>query len=199
MLSLTFSFCAHTLIFAFCYLLVKHQWRLLWEGMSTGPKRPHWSCQCRVAEILLAVLVQFCSHVQGNEPWSEPACSSCTALLQPWNTWKTTCVHRWLQGNLSTAQRRAVMLRRVILERTWLIVLCSRLAGATTLSTRATWHMSHHWPTSRISLGVTKRLLTPVHPMVGLSLCTTVLLCWWKRSFTYSFPIVWAAMTIINY
>lgn len=137
MLSLTLSFCADTLIFAFFPLLSKHQWQLLWEEMSTAPQRPHWICQWRAAEILLAVLVQFCAHVQANAG-SEPACSSCSVLVQPWWTWKTTCVHRWLQGSLSTAQRRAVTLRRVTLERTWLIVLHSRLAETTGLP-RSTW------------------------------------------------------------
>lgn len=178
MLSLTLSYCADALIFAFFPLLSKHQWRLLWEEMSTAPKRPRWICQWRAAEILLAVLVQFCAPVQANTR-SEPACSSCSVLAQPWRTWKTTCVHRWLHGSLSTAQRRAVMLRRENMVHSFALK-----AGRNHRSSQK--HVSHHQLTSSISLGTIKWLLTAAELMAGLCLCTTALLC--------SALLTWAAI-----
>lgn len=178
MLSLTFSFCAHTLIFAFCYLLVKHQWRLLWEGMSTAPKRPHWSCQWRVAEILLAVLVRFCSHVRANAGvWTSLQPLHCLgATLKDLENYMCSQVApRQLVNSTEKGCHTEKRDFREDMARSFELK-----AGRSHRSSQK--KMSHCWPTSSISLGVTKRLLIPAHPMVGLSLCTTALLCWWKKS-----------------
>lgn len=178
MLSLTFSFCAHTPIFAFFNLLVKHQWRLLWEEMSTASKRPRWSCQWRVAEILLAVLVQFCSQVQDNAGvWTSLQQLHClgATLKELENYMCSQVAPRQLVNNTEKGRHTEKSDFREDMA-------CSFALKAGRSHRSSQKHVSHHRPTSSISLGRIKRRLTPAYLMVGLCLCTTALLCWLKKS-----------------
>lgn len=176
MFSLTSSFWAHSLIFAFCYLLVKHQWRLLWEGMSTSLLSG--SCQWRAAEILLAVLVQFCSHVQANAGVSTSLqqlhCLGATLK----DLEKYVC-SQVAPKQLANSTEKGCHPEKSDFREDVAHSFAPMASGSHSFSQK---NVSHHWPTNSISLGVTRRLLTPEHLMVGLSLCTTALLCWQEKS-----------------
>lgn len=76
---------------------------------------------------------------------SEPACSSCTILVQPW---RTSELHGLKGGSKAACQLHREDVPRweeCLLERTWLAVLFSRLAGAIA-PPRSTWATTNPQP-----------------------------------------------------